>query len=449
MESKESLSTPTEKSGSQSMDRQSSVPAVPEDNTIELESSVNPAALTQHQQIQPLMQKDLSQIHGRNSQEIRSQDVRQYYPQMAPPQPLNELPDWNRGSYENDYPHHGYRNDVSTSPNVTASASHGRGDIGQQIYRNQAGGQQIRGGQARLGCRPHCDYPEEGHPPPLMGQRFGSNSNWEEYASNGPQNWNAPDRPPSNRAPNYRGDSRGNSESESGWYSSQQPHLRRNDPNGWNYSLNEYENYHRGQPGSNRSRTTSNSYADEYEQGIYSPYSADNERRYKSRPKPVEEQSYEYEYPEEYGRPKYNEYETHKPQQPAYRMLKRNDEKSAEYFSNHGASADNELADEDTIALSQLTRSGRSSKPINFGSINSESPEIVSSDTFDSSTEHRKTPQQKFNRAPGAGKPQHHEDNTQKSVSAAENVWKKRMETQKLKEEESKVTWQNVSLNIE
>lgn len=106
----------------------------------------------------------------------------------------------------------------------------------------------------------------------------------------------------------FRGDSRANSESESGWYSNQQPiaHPRRNDPNGWNYALGDYDNYHRTGPSSNRSRTTSNSYADDYEtSGMY--YSVDNDRRYKSRPtgKPLEEQQhYEYEYPEDYDRQK-------------------------------------------------------------------------------------------------------------------------------------------------
>lgn len=152
----------------------------------------------------------------------------------------------------------------------------------------------------------------------------------------------------------------------------------------------------------------------------------------------------------------YHDYEMHQ-QQPAYRMLKRNDEKSAEYFANQGA--ETELADEDSIALSQLTRLGRASKPINFGSMNSDSADIVSTDTFDSSIEQRKTPQmqnqQKFNRAPGSGKPQQEGNASQHSslqkpaTSPAENnVWKKRMDEQKLKQQEDKVTWQNVRVFI-
>jgi hypothetical protein len=155
-----------------------------------------------------------------------------------------------------------------------------------------------------------------------MGQRFGSNASWEDYGNGTPQGWDMPaqdnrvtgmGRPPSNR-PAFRGDSRPNSESESGWYSSQQPpitHQRRNDPNGWNYSLGEYDNYHRTGPSSNRSRTTSNSYAEEYEaSGIY--YSGDNnERRYKGRApgKPLDEKHYEYEYPEDYDRQKVSTYD--------------------------------------------------------------------------------------------------------------------------------------------
>lgn len=124
----------------------------------------------------------------------------------------------------------------------------------------------------------------------------------------------------SNNRGSYRGDSRGNSESESGWYANQQqvpPHQRRsNDPNGWNYSLNEYDSYHQGTQqtgaGSNRSRTTSNSYGDDYEQqgGMYPPYSADNDRRYKGRPKPVEERPYDY--PEEYDRQKVSHFNSKK-----------------------------------------------------------------------------------------------------------------------------------------
>lgn len=144
-------------------------------------------------------------------------------------------------------------------------------------------------------------------------------------------------------------------------------------------------------------------------------------------------------------------------QQPAYRMLKRNDEKSAEYFGNHGQ--ESELLDEDSIALSQITRLGRSSKPINFGSINSDSADIASSDTFDSSIEQRKTlqqgAQQKFNRAPGSGKPpqerqpdnssqQHSSQKSTISPAVETNVWKKRMDEQKQKQQEDKNAWQNV-----
>lgn len=144
-------------------------------------------------------------------------------------------------------------------------------------------------------------------------------------------------------------------------------------------------------------------------------------------------------------------------QQPAtYRMLKRNDEKSAEYFGNNGG--ETELVDEDSIALSQLTRLGRSAKPLNnFGSLQSESPEIASSDAFESSVDQRKTPQQvsgqqKFNRAPGSNKPQaladtsvQQQHSSQKAnAPPAENVWKKRMEEQNLKQQDDKVTWQNV-----
>jgi hypothetical protein len=138
-------------------------------------------------------------------------------------------------------------------------------------------------------------------------------------------------------------------------------------------------------------------------------------------------------------------------QQPAYRMLKRNDEKSAEYFK--AAPLDSEQAEDESLTLSQLTRVGRVSKPLNFGSINSDSAEIASSDTFDSSLEQRKTPlsgQQKFNRAPGSGKNERQSENTSQhstqkaNVPPAENVWKKRMEEQQLKQQEDKVTWQHV-----
>lgn len=137
-------------------------------------------------------------------------------------------------------------------------------------------------------------------------------------------------------------------------------------------------------------------------------------------------------------------------------MLKRNDEKSAEYFGSHDG--ESELMDKDSIALSQLTRLGRSAKPLTFGSLQSESPEIGSSDTFDSSVDQRKTPQQmpgqqNFNRAPGSGKPQQsvladtsaQQHSTQKAnAPPAENVWKKRMEEQQLKQQDEKVAWQSV-----
>lgn len=337
MESKESPFTPTEKS-------QSNVPTVPESLTsnVESESPVTQQPqpiLQQHPSTspalapQPLMQKELPQMHGRG-QEIRSQDVRrQYYPQQSGQQmptavqPLNELPEtavWNRAAasnvgYENEYL---YRNEVPSPNAPQAQQLHGRGDLGP-MYRGPANTQQMRG-PPRIPAGQHpaqrsrYEYAaDESYPQPLMSQRLASNASWEDYPANGPQNWNMPDermaaggmqRPSNNRAP-YRGDSRGNSESESGWYASQQqapmPHQRRNDPNGWNYSINDYEGYHRGgQAGANRSRTASNSYGDEYEQGMYPPpYSADNDRRYKTRSKPpAEEQPYDY--PEEYDRQK-------------------------------------------------------------------------------------------------------------------------------------------------
>lgn len=123
-------------------------------------------------------------------------------------------------------------------------------------------------------------------------------------------------------------------------------------------------------------------------------------------------------------------------------MLKRNDEKSAEYFGHHAPSVESEPIDEDSAALSQLTRLGRSARATNIGSLNSESPEIASSDIFDSSVEQqqRKTPQQKFNRAPGSGKPVD-SSNEQKNAPSTDNIWKKRMEEQQSKQQEDKVGW--------
>ncbi|KAI6191803.1 BAT2-N domain-containing protein [Aphelenchoides bicaudatus] len=464
MESKDSPSTPTEKADTPQSDRQSSVPTVPENAPLEPETPTgfgnqqHPSNMPQQVGGPAQMQKDAAHMRG---QELRSQDVRQYYPQTGQqvPQALNELPQtasWNRAAERHGYdypPHHDYGRSEVPSPNALLQPLHGRADSGPRS-------QQLRG-PPRMPAAQHSsqrfDYADDG-PPPLMGQRFGSN--WEDY--NGTQAWNMPmnddrmpamARPASNRPP-FRGDSRANSESEPGWYANQQPiaHQRRADPNGWNYPLGDY---HRAGPNSNRSRTTSNSYAEDYDTtNVY--YSADSDRHYKARgaAKTLENQPYEYEYPEDYDRQKYHDYEAH---QPAYRMLKRNDEKSAEYFGNHGGEP--EVIDEDSIALSQLTRLGRSAKTANFGSLQSESPEIVSSDTFDSSVDQRKTPQQvpaqqKFNRAPGSGKPQQSvlaDPETQQQHSAqktnappAENVWKKRMEEQQQKQQDEKASWQNV-----
>lgn len=313
-------STPTEGVSGQT-DRQSSVPAVLENalESMESETSANLASSQRYSNAPPHPAsqafKDAPQAHhSRGPPEMRSQDVRQCYHQMLPAQPLNELPEtaaWNRAAAEGygDYssgPRHGYRNDIP-SPNVPPL--HGRGDSGQQYRGAQirgGSGQPTRGGTGQRSC---YDYSDDNHPPPLMGQRFGPNSNWEDHR-NGPQNWNMPmsddrmqQRQASSRTGGFRGDSRGTSESEPGWYASQvPPHQRRNETKGWNYP--EYDGYRRG---SNRSRTTS--YGEEYE-GMYPSYPTDSERRFKNRSNPGEliddEQTYEYDYPEDYDRQKVN-----------------------------------------------------------------------------------------------------------------------------------------------
>lgn len=215
MDSKDSPSTPTEKTADSSTERQSSVPTVPESPLMEMESEVAASYGNQQHNVPQqvgsnLMQKELNHM--------RSQDVRQYYQTGQPMplvQPLNELPEtaaWNRAeglSY--DYPGPQYRNEVS-SPNAPIQQLPGRGDIGQRGQPMRGAPQRMPTNQQHPSQRSRYEYAEESHPPPLMGQRFGSNASWEDYG-NGNQGWDMPiadnrmtgmGRPPSNR-PAFRG----------------------------------------------------------------------------------------------------------------------------------------------------------------------------------------------------------------------------------------------------
>ncbi|KAI6173569.1 BAT2-N domain-containing protein [Aphelenchoides besseyi] len=466
MESKEPA-TPTEK---QNIEQQMSVPSTCES----VESTVESQPASQQQPAPPSSQPVAAQQTASGPQSMPSQDVRQYYPpqhttSVASEESLDLA--WNRSGnppsgnigYESQHDQN-FRGEIITQ-NFQASQLHGRADAGGMYQQQSAPGMR----PARSN-RPRYDYPDEAP----NSHRY-SGGSWDEPFHAPPnsqpqQNW-APESFGMMRQQRGRGSFRGDgshatSESESGWYNQQsQSNARRNDPNGWNYALTE-ESFGRfdSQPyvqpppqrtgNSNRSRTTSNSYGDDYEIGIYAGNYADNERRYKRRPETNEAfGDYTNEYVDLYERPKYQE--MHQPvAQPAYRMLKRNDEKSAEYLAKHGGGPLMEAALTTEDSHAPVQRVNRNSKAPTFDS--TETNETAEQSTVDV----RKTQQTvggKFNRAPGSNKPtvkMSQETSTteipqqaSKPVNPPENVWKKRAEEQQRQlqqqQQEEKANWQH------
>ncbi|CAD5229553.1 unnamed protein product [Bursaphelenchus okinawaensis] len=230
-------------------------------------------------------------------------------------------------------------------------------------------------------------------------QRHYDDSNWDDMR------WSAPTEQRRQRPPSFRG--------EEEWYN-------RNDGKGGHGGEygGKYDNGYQG-----RNRPSSNSYSDDFDP--YAMYGG-NERRSKRRSENGDD-GQNRQYPRD-NREYDNEVQKGQPgrnaQQPqVYRMLKRNDEKSAEYFStrsNLGSMTEEESAE----TLSQMTRFGRPSKQ-------HQNDEAMN----------------RFNKAPGSGKPQIQKEKKEPRPQAPpENVWKKRMEEQSQqqqvqKKQEEKHTW--------
>ncbi|CAD5234253.1 unnamed protein product [Bursaphelenchus xylophilus] len=245
--------------------------------------------------------------------------------------------------------------------------------------------------------------------------RYDEPNNWEDAARWGPP---PPDRRP--RQSSYR--------AEDEWYP-------RNEGNG--YHGNEYAGKYDNGGFQGRNRPVSNSYSDEFD--AYGMYG--NERRTKRRSENGDDNQNRYhrdmnrdreptrEMNEYFEGQKSQGYNRNQAQQPVYRMLKRNDEKSAEYFSTR-SNLSSMTEEESAETLSQLTRFGR---PVKHGQYEQrQSQESLN----------------RFNKAPGAGKPQNQKEVHQKESRPqvpAENVWKKRMEEQQQqqvqKQQEEKHTW--------
>ncbi|KAI6244149.1 BAT2-N domain-containing protein [Aphelenchoides fujianensis] len=440
MESKEPA-TPTEKL---SAERQMSVPPVSESAEVPKEEPPAPTTTQPPQPAAQAAQPTSAVPQAPQSQQLRSQDVRQYYPQQSAPSAPSEdsiEAAWNRGAaggFEMPHDASAYRPGDLNAPPQTTPPLHGRVEAGGYAAGARSNSRQQRG---------RYDYAEEAP----NNQRF--SGSWEEPfhmqpTSQPPPHWPMDERAlqPQQRQQrargSFRGDSRGNSESESAWYSMPPPpsNARRNDPNGWSYALTEEPfgrfdatQYAAPPPpvrsgNSNRSRATSNSYGDDYEIGVYGGTYAENERRFKRRPEHAESfGDYSNEYADIYERSQQFQEPPAQPPQPAYRMLKRNDEKSAEYFAKHGGAR----------------------KAATFDSAEANNFELPATDVRKA---HAAAPSGKFNRAPGSGKPQPPTkpadaplEAPPKVVQPPENVWKKRAEEQQRqlqKQDEEKAHWQ-------
>lgn len=360
----------------------------------EVVSSSQPLQTPSHQSF---VAADLNQPPP--AQAYRSQDVRRQYPQ-AMSVDSSESSDWGRridpeyGAGQRQPPPHPQSN--YSAPNDYAHAApmslHSFGHAG-------TGGH----GSAGHGSAGHPGSAGHNGPPTAQHgsmKREDYESHWEDL--NPYQRWGVPD--------NQRRPAQNYGDENEDWYDN-------GNQNGWNHFPDNptharYENgggYREQQP-SQRSRPTSNSY-DDYNEVYRTDY-----QRTKKRSENGEDR---FHVDQQYGR---QQPPSQQQQHMGFRMLKRNDEKSAEYFGNKPGRHE----DDSTSTLSQLTRFGRANKPMT----QQPAPDLS----------------QKFNKAPGSGKPYQKEPTpVVEKRDPPENVWKKRAEEQQLKEQEERNTWQNVS----